>query len=217
MPPASQAVATPPAHHVPLPADDLARMKVLDVRPHLNHPADEFVPHDQRHRHGLLRPGVPIVNMQVRPADPRAQNLDQHVVDPYRRHRHILQPKPLLRLPLHQRLHRLHPCCLPVRNQSGVPAANACPLCWTTSMLSWIGRKYNRSEAISKILDCRLNVPPEKGGVVGDLLHIPECGEETPSRGRPRHSVPPRAALECSRRFPGSSFSNHPPQRGTPQ
>ena len=55
--------------------------KSLTLLPDLDDPADEFVPDHQRHGNGLLRPGVPVVDVHVGAADARAQDLDQHVVD----------------------------------------------------------------------------------------------------------------------------------------
>ena len=81
VPPAGQAVAAAAADHVPLAADDLADVEVLDVRADLDDLADELVADHHRHRDRLLRPGVPGLDVHVGAADPGAQHLDQHVVD----------------------------------------------------------------------------------------------------------------------------------------
>ena len=48
--------------------------------------AHELVPDHDRNRHRFRSPGVPIVDVHVRAADPRAQHLDKHVVDADLRH-----------------------------------------------------------------------------------------------------------------------------------
>ena len=98
VPPAGQAVAAAAADDVPLAADDLAGVEVVDVRADLDDPADELVADDHRHGDRLLRPGVPVVDVHVGAADAGAQHLDQHVVDADRRHRHLLEPEARLGL-----------------------------------------------------------------------------------------------------------------------
>src|SRR5262249_59816711 len=66
---AGQAVAAVAADDVPLGADDLAGVEVLDVGTDLDDAADELVADDQRHRDGALRPGVPLPDVQVGAAD----------------------------------------------------------------------------------------------------------------------------------------------------
>ncbi len=79
--PAGHAVAAAPAHHVALAGDDLARVEVDDVGPHRHDLADKLVAHHHGHRDGLLRPGVPVVDVHVGAADRGAPDLDQDVVD----------------------------------------------------------------------------------------------------------------------------------------
>ena len=114
---AGQAVSASPANDVPFAADDVVDAEILDVASHGDDPADELMAHDQRHGNGPLRPGVPVVDMDVGAADARAENLDQHVVDPDFRNRHLIEPKALAGFLLHQRFHRLHSGILP--GQSG--------------------------------------------------------------------------------------------------
>ena len=105
MPAAGQAVAAAAADDVPLAADDLADVKIVDVGADLDDLADELVADDHRHGDRLLRPGVPVVDVQVGAADAGAQHLDQHVVDADRRHRHVVEPQAGLGLLLDQGLH----------------------------------------------------------------------------------------------------------------
>src|SRR5262249_28937495 len=106
--PAGQAIPATAADDVPLAADDLADVEILDVRADLDDLADERVAHDHRHGDRPLRPGVPRLDVHVGAADPRAQDLDQDVVDPDPRDRHLIQPKTRFGLLLHQGQHRLH-------------------------------------------------------------------------------------------------------------
>src|SRR5213075_854391 len=69
MSPAGEAIATPPAHDVPLAAHDLAGEKIGDVRTDLDDLADELVADDHRHGNGLGRPRVPLVDVDVGAAD----------------------------------------------------------------------------------------------------------------------------------------------------
>ena len=69
VPAAGQAIAAAAADDVSLAADDLAGVKILDVRADLDDFADELMADDHRHRDGLLRPGVPFVDVQIGAAD----------------------------------------------------------------------------------------------------------------------------------------------------
>ena len=63
---------------------------------------------DHRHGNGLLRPGVPLVDVQVGAADARSKHLDEHVVDADRWDGGLVQPEALLRFLLDQGGHGLH-------------------------------------------------------------------------------------------------------------
>src|SRR5207244_8015804 len=89
---AGQAVAAVPADDVPLAADDLTGAEILDARADLDDPADELVADHERHRDGLLRPGIPVVDVQVGAADAGTQHLDQHVVHADPGNRDLVQP-----------------------------------------------------------------------------------------------------------------------------
>jgi hypothetical protein len=88
-----EAVATAAADDVAFAADDVAREEVGHVGPDLDDPADELMP--DRHGDGdrLLRPIVPLVDVDVRAADPGPQHLDQDVVDADLRLVDVLQPQ----------------------------------------------------------------------------------------------------------------------------
>jgi hypothetical protein len=62
-------------------ANDLAGTEVAHVRADLDYTADKLVADDHRHRDGLLRPLVPLVDVHVRAADTGAEHADQNVID----------------------------------------------------------------------------------------------------------------------------------------
>ena len=93
MPAAGQAISAAAADDVPFAADDVAEVEILDVGADRDDPADELMPDDQRHGNRLLRPGVPVVNVDVGAADARAIDLDQHVVDADLGHGHVFEPQ----------------------------------------------------------------------------------------------------------------------------
>ena len=104
--PAGEAVAAVAADDVALAGDDVAFAEVVDVGSGADDPADELVADDHRDGDGLLRPGVPVVNVHVGAADAGAQHLDEAIVDPHLRDGHVLQPEADVLLPLDQRPHR---------------------------------------------------------------------------------------------------------------
>ena len=59
VPAAGHAVPAPTAHDVSLARDDVARLEVAYVVPHLDDLADELVPNDHRHRVSSAAPTRP--------------------------------------------------------------------------------------------------------------------------------------------------------------
>ncbi len=78
---ASETIAAAAAHHVSFAADDVAGVKVVDVRSGGDDFADEFVADHQRNRDRALRPGVPVVDVQVSSTNTYTSYANQHVVD----------------------------------------------------------------------------------------------------------------------------------------
>ena len=66
----------------------------------------ELVAHDQGHRDRLLRPGVPVVDVQIGAADAGLQDADQDIVDAGLGDRDLLQPQARFGPALDQGLHR---------------------------------------------------------------------------------------------------------------
>ena len=105
VPTPGEAVPAVPADDVSLAANDLAGEEVLDLRSDLDDLADELMPHDHRHRDRLLRPRVPIVDMDIGPADAGAVDLDQAIGRPHIGHRHVFEPQTDLRVLLDEGFH----------------------------------------------------------------------------------------------------------------
>ena len=87
-----QTVATSPADYVPFAANDISRVKIMDVGSDFDDPADKLVPHDHGDGDGAPCPVVPLVDVQISTADAGAQNLNQHVVDADGRLWHVVEP-----------------------------------------------------------------------------------------------------------------------------
>src|SRR5580700_7163287 len=68
---------------------------------------DEFVPDRHRHWDRLLRPRVPIIYMNIGPADRGLEHADEHVVIANFWNGNFFEPKPELGFALHHRLHLL--------------------------------------------------------------------------------------------------------------
>src|SRR5579862_2769429 len=93
MTPSREAVPAASANHVAFAADNISRMQIHDIRAHLRDFADELVADDCRYRNRGLRPLVPIVDVQVGPANAREQDADFYVVDARHGLRNVLKPQ----------------------------------------------------------------------------------------------------------------------------
>jgi len=78
---------------MPFPADAVANLEVGYVGTDLDDLADKLMAYHERHGDRLLRPGVPLVNVEVRSTDTRCQHADLNVVDTDLRLRHIFNPE----------------------------------------------------------------------------------------------------------------------------
>ena len=106
MPAAGEAVAAAAADDVPLAADDVADVKVLDIRADFDDPADKLMAHHHRHGDRLLGPGVPFVDVHVGAADAGPQDLDQHIVDADLGHGDVVEPEARLGVFFDEGFHR---------------------------------------------------------------------------------------------------------------
>src|SRR5581483_3337381 len=102
---AGETVAAAAAGDVAFAADDVAGMEVVDIGSNGDNLSDELVADHHGHWNGLLRPLVPVVDMNVGAADAGIAHADQHVVDAVLRLGNILQPQAALAAALCQCLH----------------------------------------------------------------------------------------------------------------
>src|SRR6266481_2868638 len=77
---AGTAVAAVAAGNVALARNAVALFKAPHLRAERDDAAAVLMAHGHRHRNGLLRPGVPVVDVHVSAADRGLGDLDQHVV-----------------------------------------------------------------------------------------------------------------------------------------
>ena len=87
--PAREAVATLAAHNMAFAVDEVTGLEALHVAAGLDDLADELVADHHRRPDGLLRPGIPIVDVHIGAADRGLLDLDEHVVDAGLRHGHL--------------------------------------------------------------------------------------------------------------------------------
>src|SRR2546425_2284872 len=93
MPDASHAVAAPAAYHMPFSGDQFARKEIVYVRTNCDNLTDKFMANGHGHRNCLASPIVPIKDVNVRAANPRAQYTDENVIDTNGGFRNIFQPE----------------------------------------------------------------------------------------------------------------------------
>src|SRR5262249_53627524 len=76
-----------------------------DVGADVDNGAHELVPDDEWRGDGVLRPGVPVINVEIGAADASTQHANEDIIDADRWYWHILQPQAWLGLALDQCLH----------------------------------------------------------------------------------------------------------------
>src|SRR5207247_4569172 len=95
----------PAADDVSLAADDLPAEHRSHACAQLHHLTHELVADHQRRLDCVLRPLVPALDVEVRAADPGAENAKQHLARPGLRLGDVLQPQAWFPLRLDQGLH----------------------------------------------------------------------------------------------------------------
>ena len=99
------AVAAASANQVTFDADNVAGGEVQYIRPYIYDLTNKFVADRRRHLDRLLCPRVPIIDMQVRTADPAAFDADHHVVYTHFRLGNILDPEARFSFALYDGFH----------------------------------------------------------------------------------------------------------------
>lgn len=87
-------------------ANDFARMKIVDVRSYFDNLAFEFVPDGHGDWNGGSGPLVPLVNVQICPADPSTCDTNQNIIDSNARLRYVFQPQPRRISAFYESLHQ---------------------------------------------------------------------------------------------------------------
>jgi hypothetical protein len=81
------------ADYVTFAADYFTRLEVPDVATCFNNLSHELMSHYHGDGDGLLSPFIPVVYVEISPADARAIDLDQDVIVANCRFRNVLKPK----------------------------------------------------------------------------------------------------------------------------
>jgi len=100
--PALEALA---ARHMHLCGDEVAFLHRSDVPAHLRHVSAKLMPRHQRRLDAVLRPVVPLVDVQVGPTDGGGLHLNQNIVGPELRYGHLTDLGAGSGAGLHHRLH----------------------------------------------------------------------------------------------------------------
>src|SRR6266852_1953329 len=130
---AGAAVAAVPAGDVPLGAHPFTLGEAGHGASDGGHLAGELVADDHRHRDGLLRPRVPVEDVDVGSADGRLAHLDEQVVGPELGDGDLLQPEARLALRLDQRLHWITPSSRPTL-PNAARARSRCSRSWAAEI-----------------------------------------------------------------------------------
>jgi hypothetical protein len=86
-------------------ADPVTRMVALHLVAHVLDDAVVLVAHHHGHRNGFLSPRVPVVDVDIGPADGALVDPDEHIVRPHLRHGDVSQPDALVTPGLEQGFH----------------------------------------------------------------------------------------------------------------
>ncbi len=107
MAPTGKTITAMPTNDVSLAGHEIARRKPFHPAADPLDDSDVLVPDHHRDRDRLLRPGIPVVNVNISPADRGLFDSDENIIVADLRHGHLFEPQARLRFALHQGLHRL--------------------------------------------------------------------------------------------------------------
>ena len=108
MPPTRHAIATTPTHDVTFATDDITLGEIFDIRADRDDFADKLMTNRHGHWNRLGGPGIPVVNVQVRPTDTGAVHTNQDVVDAELRLGNVFHPETRLRMFFDQSFQPIH-------------------------------------------------------------------------------------------------------------
>src|SRR5262245_45563635 len=95
---AGKTIAAMDAHGVTLTRNPIPRRETIHSIAHTLENADVFVADYQWYRDRLLRPRIPVVNVDISAADRSLLAADKRIIVAHFRHRHFLEPKARLSL-----------------------------------------------------------------------------------------------------------------------
>jgi hypothetical protein len=107
VPPAGQTIPATAASDVPLTAHDIPRMEIVYIGASLNNSADELVSNRHGNRNSALGPFIPVIDVQIGPANACAQNFDQDIIDADLRLRNVFEPQSRLSFTFDKCFHEL--------------------------------------------------------------------------------------------------------------
>src|SRR5262249_54937115 len=90
---ARKTIAAMAAHDMTFTRNKITRRETLHSIPDALDNADVFVPDYHRYRDSLLRPRIPVVNVDVSAANRSLLDADEHIIVAHFRYRHFLEPK----------------------------------------------------------------------------------------------------------------------------
>ena len=108
LPAAGQAISATAAHHMAFAAYDVPGKEIRDVGADLHDFADEFMSDDHGHGNRLAGPGIPLMDVKIGTADPRAIDADEHVVNAVLGDGNVFEPQSRHRLGFDKGLHGFH-------------------------------------------------------------------------------------------------------------
>ena len=102
---AATAITAMTAHNMPFAGNHLAGLKLGNGRAHSLNNTAKLMPHMHTYGDGLLSPGIPIPNMQIRAANGCAINLNENIIGADLGHRHLHQFETFIGLCFDERFH----------------------------------------------------------------------------------------------------------------
>src|SRR5215475_8356332 len=100
-----QTVAAPATDHVAFPTHNVPRKEVAHIRAHRDNLADKLVPDCHGDRDRLLCPFIPLIDVDVCPANARIAHPYENVVNPDMWFRNLLEPKTRFAFAFYQCFH----------------------------------------------------------------------------------------------------------------
>src|SRR5690349_245651 len=107
MSPSSQAIPATSASDVPFPAHDIAGVEIVYVGPRFHDFANELVPNRHGYRNSALGPFIPVIDVQISPANARPQDFDQNIIDADLGFGNVFEPKSRLSFAFDKCFHEL--------------------------------------------------------------------------------------------------------------